>query len=235
METKKKIIIVEDNDLYRAALKDLINAQENLEVVAETASGGEALKIIKRFPADLVLLDLRLPGKSGYDVLPELSKSTDAKILVLTILESDHNIRAAFEAGADGYCFKDVSSQELINAITSVLAGVRYVSRPTLSYPDERRAEQRQACDCKIVWAYFNKDNLVSARMLNCSRTGCYFETPQHLSNGSTVLIRLEKSTTGIERNVSGSVRSSAVAEVKWCDKRNNNQYGVGVRYHFSG
>ena len=127
METKKKIIIVEDNDLYRAALKDLINAQENLEVVAETASGREALTIIKDFPADLVLLDLRLPGRSGYDVLPEISKSADVKILVLTILESDHNIRAAFEAGADGYCFKDASSQELINAISSVLAGIRYV------------------------------------------------------------------------------------------------------------
>ena len=234
MDIKKKIILVEDNDLYRAALQDLINAQDHLEVVAEACSGVEAIKIIKQFSADLVLLDLRLPEASGYDVLPEISKSTDAKILVLTILESDHNIRAAFEAGADGYCFKDVSSQELINAISSVLAGVRYVSPNTLSYPEERRAEQRQACDCNIVWAYFNKDNMVSARMLNCSRAGCYFETPQHLTTGSTVLIRLEKCVPGTEQNGAGSVRSNAVAEVKWCDNR-NNQYGVGARYHFRG
>jgi two-component system, NarL family, response regulator DesR len=127
METKKKIIIVEENDLYRAALKDLINAQEHLEVVSEVSRSREALKIIKQFPADLVLLDFPLPGRSGYDILQEISKSADAKILVLTILESDYNIRAAFEAGADGYCFKDVSSQELINAISSVLAGIRYV------------------------------------------------------------------------------------------------------------
>ena len=127
MDTKKKIIIVEDNDLYRTALKDLINAQEHLEVVSEVGSGGEALKIIKQFPADLVLLDLRLPDRSGYDILPEISKSAVAKILVLNILESDHDIRAAFEAGADGYCFKDVSSQDLLSAITSVLAGIRYV------------------------------------------------------------------------------------------------------------
>lgn len=232
MDTKKKIIIVEDNDLYRAALKDLINAQDQLEVVAEAGSGGEAMKIIKQFPSDLVLLDLRLPGRSGYDILPEISKGVGAKILVLTILESDHNIRAAFEAGADGYCFKDVSSQELINAISSVLAGVRYVSPTTLSYPGERRAEQRQACDCNIVWAYFNKDNKVFARMLNCSRAGCFFETSQHLSTGSTVLIRLEMSETGPQDDTAGSVRSNAVAEVKWCDKR-NNQYGVGARYHF--
>ena len=234
MDIKKKIIIVEDNDLYRAALKDLINAQENLEVVAETASGGEALKVIKQFQADLVLLDLRLPDTSGYEVLPEISHSTDAKILVLTILESDHNIRAAFDAGADGYCFKDVSTQELIHAISSVLAGERYLSRPTLSYPGERRAEQRQACDCHIVWAYFNKDNLVSARMVNCSRAGCYFETAQQLTPGSTVLVRLERSAAGSEKTVSGPVRCSPVAEVKWCDKR-DHQFGVGVRYHFSG
>lgn len=234
METKKKIIIVEDNDLYRAALKELINAQETLEVVAETASGGEALKIIRQVPADLVLLDLRLPEKTGYEILPELSENTDARILVLSILESDHNIRAAFERGAGGYCFKDASSQEILNAISSVLAGIRYVSQPTLSHPDERRAEQRQACDYRIVWTYFNKDHLVSARVLNCSRGGCYFETPQPLKTGSTVSIRLEEPAIGSQGNPARSVRSNAVAEVKWCDQR-NTQYGVGARYHFQG
>ena len=58
---------------------------------------------------------------------PKYQKNADAKILVMNILESDHNIRAAFEAGADGYCFKDASSQDLLNAISSVLAGIRYV------------------------------------------------------------------------------------------------------------
>jgi len=234
MDIKKKIIIVEDNDLYRAALKDLINAQDHLEVVAEACSGVEAIKIIKQFSADLVLLDLRLPEASGYDVLPEISKNTDAKILVLTILESDHNIKAAFDAGADGYCFKDVSSQELLDAISSVLGGVRYVSRPGLSYPEERRAEHRQACDYNIVWAFFNKDNLVSARMLNYSRGGCYFETSHDVTTGSSVSIRLDRSVTGPQNSTAVPVLSNAVAEVKWCDKR-NNQYGVGARYHFRG
>jgi CheY-like chemotaxis protein len=234
MDIKKKIIIVEDNDLYRAALKDLINAQDHLEVMAEACSGVEAIKIIKQFSADLVLLDLRLPEASGYDVLPEISKNTDAKILVLTILESDHNIKAAFDAGADGYCFKDVSSQELLDAISSVLDGVRYVSRPGLSYPEERRAEHRQACDYNIVWAFFNKANLVFARMLNCSPGGCYFETSQNVTTGSSVSIRLDRSVTGPQNSTAVPVLSNVVAEVKWCDKR-NNQYGVGARYHFRG
>jgi DNA-binding NarL/FixJ family response regulator len=127
MDTKKKIIIVEGNDVYRAALKEMISAQDHLEVVAEANSGVEAIEIIERYPADLVLIELQLPAASGYDILPKISKSADTKILVLNSLESDHNIRAAFEAGADGYCFKNVSSQDLLNAISSVLAGIRYV------------------------------------------------------------------------------------------------------------
>ena len=127
MDIKKKIIIVEGNDVYRAALKDMITAQDHLEVVAEANSSVEAIEIIERYPADLVLLELQLSEPSGYDILPEISKSADTKILVLNSLESDHNIRAAFEAGADGYCFKDVSSQDLLNAISSVLAVIRYV------------------------------------------------------------------------------------------------------------
>jgi CheY-like chemotaxis protein len=230
MDAKKKIIIVEDNDLYRSALKELINAQEFLEVVAEAADGIEAVRLAQEVPADLVLLDLRLPGISGYDLLPELSKCTTAKILVLTILESDHNIRAALAAGADGYCFKDVSSHELIQAISSVLAGVSYVSRPGWDYPKERRAERRQPCDFNLRWAHFNKSDSIAARMLNCSPSGCCFETLHPLAAGATVLIRLERSAAGAGDYAAGFVRSNVVAEVKWCDRR-RHQYAAGAKY----
>jgi DNA-binding NarL/FixJ family response regulator len=153
---------------------------------------------------------------------------------VLSILESDHNINAAFEAGAGGYCFKDVSSQELIHAIGRVLAGERYVSKATAAYPLQKRREQRQPCDCNIVWAYFNQEKFASAKMLNCSRSGCYFETPHSLSSRSTVLIRVGTCTTRVDDTTIEALRSTAVAEVKWCQKR-NDVYGVGVRYHFPG
>jgi len=231
-DARKKVILVEDNDLYRAALKDLINAQDDLEVVAEATSGEEAVRLVKRIPADLVILDLRLPKASGYDVLREISVIRHGKIMVLTILESDHNIRAALEAGADGYCFKDVSSKELINAISSVMGGVPYVSQQTLSYPEEKRSEQRQACDCSIRWAFFNKETFLAGRMLNCSRSGCYFETSRQLPPGTTVLIRIEKCKPGTEFKSPEALRSSAVTEVKWCRKLNQD-YGVGARYHF--
>jgi DNA-binding NarL/FixJ family response regulator len=232
MHPKKKIIIVEDNDLYRAALKDLINAQNHLEVAADVASGEEALELTKLLPADLVLLDLRLPKKSGHDVLREISRNKQIKVMVLTILESDHSIQEALEAGADGYCFKDVSSQELLDAISRVLAGERYVSQAAAAYPLEQRKEQRQSCNCAIVWSYFNREKFVAAKMLNCTRSGCYFETSCLIPSPSTVLIRLEPCMAGPENKTVEALRSNAVAEVKWCQKR-NDVYGVGVRYHF--
>jgi CheY-like chemotaxis protein len=231
MESTKKIIIVEDNDLFRAALRDLINAQEHLEVVAEAGSVAEALKTVKRVPADLILLDLRLPDASGLEVLPEIPRREATKVLVLTIFESGHNIDASFEAGADGYCFKDVSSQELLKAIFCVLAGERYAPRAAQGYPNERRGERRHACDFNLVWVYFNKTQTAPGRMLNCSRTGCYFESSQKVAAPSTVLIRLEEPLTGARKASREPVGTHTVVEVKWCLRR-NHRYGAGARYH---
>lgn len=232
MKSKKRIIIVEDNDLYRAALRELINSQQGWEVVAEAVDGDEAIRISAACPADLILLDLRLPGTSGYEALPKLSRVTEAKILVLSILEAHHNIRASLEAGAHGYCFKDVSSSELLRAISAVLNGERYVSRPALDYPEERRAESRQACDTAIVWVYFNRDRSMPARMLNCSRIGCFFESPEPATVGATISIRIGHQPPGSQPPAPGLVRSYAVGDVKWCHPH-SRQYGIGVRYYF--
>ena len=99
MPAKKKIIIVEDNDLYRASLKNLINSQDHLEVAAEAVDGIEAFEILEHIQADLLLLDLRLPKTSGYDVLRQIARNPAMKIMVLTVLESEESIRAVLEAG----------------------------------------------------------------------------------------------------------------------------------------
>ena len=99
MPAKKKIIIVEDSDFYRAALKDLINSQDHLEVVAEAVDGIEAAEMLEKFTADLVLLDLRLPKTSGYDILREIAGNPAIKIMVLSILESEQSIRWPWRQG----------------------------------------------------------------------------------------------------------------------------------------
>jgi DNA-binding NarL/FixJ family response regulator len=125
----KKIIIVDDSDIYRAGLRELINRHDVLEVVAEAESGEKAIEAIKRVPADLVLLDLSLPRFNGFEVLKEIRKISDVKVLVLSIYESQEMIRSTFELGGQGYCVKDVSRRELIEAIGDVIKGSSFVCR----------------------------------------------------------------------------------------------------------
>jgi DNA-binding NarL/FixJ family response regulator len=125
----KRIIIVEDSEIYRAGLRELINKHEALRVVAEAESGEEAIEAIQRFPADLVLLDLSLPRSNGFEVLKAIRKISDVKVLVLSIYESPEMIQSTFELGGQGYCVKDVSRPELIQAIMDVIAGRSHVCR----------------------------------------------------------------------------------------------------------
>jgi CheY-like chemotaxis protein len=232
MPSKKKIIILEDNDLYRSVVKKLINAQSDMEVVAEAADGIEAFEVLERHAADLVLLDLRLPGSSGYEILRDAGRNPGMKILVLTALEAEDNIRAALDAGADGYCFKDVGSTELLKAISTVLSGERYVSKGAMGRPDEKRREDRQRCDCSIHWTFFNKMDLYPGRLINCSRDGIFFETSQAVLEGSTLMIRLERCLRDAQRKSPSCLRSGALAEVKWIRKQGKVHF-VGARYHY--
>ena len=232
MQAKKKIIIVEDSDIFRTALKDLLNSQDHLEVVAEAADGIEAAEMLERFPADLVLLDLRLPKTSGYEILRSIAGNPDIKILVLSLLESEQSIQAAMEAGADGYCFKDVKREEILKAISTVLSGERYISQARKGIPGDRRVEPRQICDCPIQWTYFNTTNFREGRMVNCGRNGCFFQTNQPVITGSTVIIRAEHQSSEAQDKPPICLRTNAMAEVKWCHKR-ANAHIVGVRYHY--
>jgi DNA-binding NarL/FixJ family response regulator len=120
---RKKIIIVDDSEIYRAGLRALINGHDHLKVVAEAECGDKAIEAIKKTPADLVLLDLSLPRYSGFEVLRRIREFSDINVLVLTIYESQEMIAKAKAAGAQGFCVKDVSRKELIKAILEAAKG----------------------------------------------------------------------------------------------------------------
>jgi DNA-binding NarL/FixJ family response regulator len=98
-------------------------------VVAEADCGEKAIEAVRQVPADLVLLDLSLPRCNGFEVLKEIRKISDVKVLVLSIYESQEMIRSTFELGGQGYCVKDVDRKELLQAIRDVLDGREYVFR----------------------------------------------------------------------------------------------------------
>ena len=120
---RKRIIIVDDSEIYRAGLRGLINGHDQLRVVAEAECGDKAIEAIKKVPADLVLLDLSLPRYSGLEVLRRIREISNIKVLILSIYESEEMITKAKAAGAQGYCVKDVSRKELIKAILEAAEG----------------------------------------------------------------------------------------------------------------
>ena len=102
---------------------------EDITVVGEARDGLEAIHEIPKHQPELILLDLSMPKMSGFSVIKEIKREKPATlILALTIHETDQYVLEAFEAGADGYCIKDASRQELMMAVHSVLQGKTYIS-----------------------------------------------------------------------------------------------------------
>jgi two-component system, NarL family, response regulator NreC len=122
-----QVLICDDHALVRAGLRKLLEL-EDIDVVAEAASGDEAVSMTRTTRPDVVLLDLVMPGKSGIDVLPELlSAAPESRVLVLSMQDDPAYVRQAFAAGANGYLLKEAADTELVQAIHDVAAGRRYV------------------------------------------------------------------------------------------------------------
>src|ERR1700723_237076 len=116
-----RILIVDDHPVVRAGLTSMLGTQKEIEVIATASSGDEALESLERTAADVMLLDLRMPGLSGVKTIQEIRRSGHLiRIIVLTSFETDEDIYRAIQAGAQGYLLKDTSLKEMIEAIKSV-------------------------------------------------------------------------------------------------------------------
>jgi len=129
MQLKNKVAIVEDHQLFREGLRAILESRDTFQVVGEASDGVEAIRCIRNAKPDLLLLDLSMPRLNGISVINEVRRQfPDLKILVLTMHESDHFVLEAFKAGANGFCLKDSSRNELLVAIDGVLDGRTYIS-----------------------------------------------------------------------------------------------------------
>ncbi len=117
-----KIILAEDHNIVRNGIKSLLDKEEDMTVTAEATDGLKALELIKSgVEADILLADINMPGMSGIELTTQIKKmGYKAKVILLSMLDHEKYVAQAFNAGANGYILKNVSSDELTFAIRHV-------------------------------------------------------------------------------------------------------------------
>ena len=123
-DRRLSVLVVDDHPVVRAGLRAMIDAQPDMETVAEGGNGEEAIDLFRRHQPAITLMDLRMPGLGGVEAIETLHKSfPDACILVLTTYDGDEDIYRALHAGARAYLLKDMPREALLETIRAVHAG----------------------------------------------------------------------------------------------------------------
>jgi NarL family two-component system response regulator YdfI len=123
-----RIILADDHKIVREGLRWMLSDEDDVEIVGEADSGEALLKLVDRVDADIVLLDVRMPGMSGLDALEILSERVpDLKVIILSMHGEPAYVRRAVELGAAGYLLKSSDRDELLGALAAVAAGKAYI------------------------------------------------------------------------------------------------------------
>jgi len=126
---KATVLVVDDHALLRTGVANIINLEADLQVVAEAENGRQAVEAFERHRPDVTLLDLRMPEMEGVEAVRQIrAVDPNARVIVLTTYDTDHDIARALKAGAKAYILKDISADDLINCIRDVLAGKTYLA-----------------------------------------------------------------------------------------------------------
>lgn len=153
-----KIYLADDHKILRESLNILLSQEEGIEVTGEAEDGLAVEEGLRKTPADILILDISMPKKSGLDVAKNMVKENpDLKIIFLTMHKSEEILAEAFESGAKGYVLKENAFEELIKAIHTVMNGKLYVSSelsPTLLHgflSNERRGSDLSVREREIL------------------------------------------------------------------------------------
>ena len=123
MNAPIRVLVVDDHPLFRLGVVDLLEEEEDMVVVGQADRAKKALRLARQTRPDVVLMDVHMPGRKGFEIIPELKHAVDARVLMLTVSERDDDLLGALAAGADGYLLKDAEPEELLRAIRKAAAG----------------------------------------------------------------------------------------------------------------
>ncbi|MFI5612039.1 response regulator [Amycolatopsis sp. NPDC051903] len=121
-----RVLLADDQALIRAGFRMLLDATDDIEVVGEAADGAEAVRLAARDRADVVLMDIRMPGVDGLEATRRIAGDEDlagVRVLILTTYEADEYVYRALRAGASGFLVKDTDPADLVQAVRVVAAG----------------------------------------------------------------------------------------------------------------
>jgi len=124
-----RVLLIDDHALVRRGIEELLQSR-GVQVVASVGSGEEGVRRARELPADLILLDVRMPGLSGIETLERLRASgVQAPVVMLTMSREDADLSAALRAGARGYLLKDMEPEDLLPALQAALQGDNVVAQ----------------------------------------------------------------------------------------------------------
>src|SRR5512134_420037 len=124
-----RVLLIDDHALVRKGIEELLQSR-GVKVVASVSSGEEGVRRARELPADLILLDVKMPGMNGVDTLKQLRASgVSAPVVMLTMSREDADLAAALRAGAQGYLLKDIEPEELVPALEAAVQGDNVVAR----------------------------------------------------------------------------------------------------------
>jgi DNA-binding NarL/FixJ family response regulator len=130
-----RILLADDHALVRSGLRMILDAEPDLQVVAEAANGHEALTALDHTPADLAILDIAMPRMTGLQAAREINRShPHVRMLILSMYDNEQYFFEALKAGASGYVLKSVADRDLLEACRATMRGEPF-STPARSPP----------------------------------------------------------------------------------------------------
>ncbi len=128
-----RVALVDDQQLIRAGFRMVVESQPDMDVVAEAGNGDDAVAALAALDpaADVVLMDVRMPGRDGIGACAEITSNSGAKVIILTTFDLDEYVVAAIKAGASGFLLKDAPPEDLLHAIRTVHAGDAVIAPTT--------------------------------------------------------------------------------------------------------
>jgi DNA-binding NarL/FixJ family response regulator len=143
MNSKIRVLNVDDHPVWHLGLASVINAQQDMELVAQVPTGREAIDYFRKHAAEVILMDLKLPDISGIELMIAIrTEFPDARVVILAGFARENEIRRALAEGAQAYVLKSVPSCELVDVIRQVHGGKRIIPGPIATQLAEHYSDE---------------------------------------------------------------------------------------------